>query len=60
MISILGWDNFERKIRNWVHENPNDIQQIKNRALIVAVSPVLIGFIIGLIVIAIIKVGGGL
>lgn len=60
MVNILKWNDFEKKIRNWVHENPNDIQQIKNRAMIVAASPVFVGFTIGLIIIAIIQLGGGL
>ena len=58
MIYIFDWNNFIDKIHHWVHENPNDIQQIKNRAMIIAGSPVFIGFIIGLILVLILKVVG--
>lgn len=58
MIYILNWNDFEQNIWNWVHENPDDIQQIKNRAMIVAGSPVFIGVAIGLILITIMQIGG--
>lgn len=53
-------EKIEQKIRNWVHEDPKNIWQIHNRAMIVAASPVFIGFIVGGILILIIKIGGGL
>lgn len=60
MVNILNWDNFEEKICNWVHEDPDDIQKIKNRALMIATGPVFIGFTIGLIIFVIIEVSGRL
>ncbi len=52
------WKKFEQKVRDWVYENPENIWQIRNRAMIVAVSPVFIGFAIGIILILIMKIGG--
>lgn len=54
------WENIEIKIRNWVHEDPENIRKIRNRAMIVAASPVFIGFAIGIVFISIIKIGGRL
>ena len=51
---------FDKKIYEWVHEEPNNINKIGRRALTVAVSPMVIGSLIALIIIGIIKVGGGL
>ena len=63
-VTIFNFDEFSRKmdkkIRDWVHEDPDDIFQIRNRAMIVAGSPVFIGFAIGLIIVAIIGIGGRL
>lgn len=36
-------------IWDWVHESPEDDFQIRNRALIVAASPLFIGVMVGLI-----------
>lgn len=56
MIHILNLDNFDKKIRNWVHENPNDIQQICRRAMIIGISPLVILGLVALIIIAIIEI----
>lgn len=58
VINIFDWNNFIDKIHHWVHEDPNDIHKIKNRALIMATSPVFVGFTIGLILVLILKVVG--
>lgn len=60
MIQIFDWGKFDKKIYEWVHEEPNNINKIGRRALTVAVSPMVIGSLIALIIIGIIKVGGGL
>lgn len=54
------WEKIEQKIRNWVHEDPKNIWQIRNRAMIVAASPVFIGFLIGFAIVVIIEIGGRL
>lgn len=58
--NIIVWEKIEQKIRDWVHENPENIWQIRNRTMIVAESPVFIGFAIGIILILIIEIGGRL
>ncbi len=64
MIKIFNWNNFIDKVYRWVHENQNDIEQIKNRSMLVSASPIFIGFLIGIIiaiiVILISEVGGQL
>ena len=42
---------FDEIIWNWVHEIPDDDFQIRNRALIVAVIPLFIGVMVGLIIV---------
>lgn len=41
---------WEDRAFQWIHENPSDKEQIKNRALIIAIIPVTIGAILGLII----------
>ena len=64
MVKIFNWNNFIDKVYRWVHENQNDIEQIKNRSMLVSASPIFIGFLIGIIiaiiVILISEVGGQL
>lgn len=64
VIKIFNWNNFIDKVYRWVHENQNDIEQIKNRSMLVSASPIFIGFLIGIIiaiiVILISEVGGQL
>lgn len=61
MIHIFDLGKIDRKIYEWVHEEPENINKIGRRALTVAVSPMVIGALIALIIIiGIIKVGGGL
>lgn len=51
---------FDKKIWEWVHKDPNNIKKINRRAILVAISPLLIGSILALILIAIIDLGGRL
>lgn len=61
VIQIFDLGKIDRKIYEWVHEEPENINKIGRRALTVAVSPMVIGALIALIIIiGIIKVGGGL
>lgn len=60
MIHILDWGKIDKKIYEWVHEEPNNVNKIGRRALIVAVSPLVIGSLIALIMVTIIEMGGGL
>lgn len=46
----------EEKLWNWVHERPNDREEISKRAMIVACSPIFIGGLIGTIVMAVITI----
>lgn len=54
----MDWGKFSKKIYEWVHEDPQNINKIGRRALIVSVSPFIIGEVIALIMIAIMKIGG--
>lgn len=60
VIHIFDWGKIDKKIYEWVHEEPNNINKIGRRALIVAISPFVIGELIALIMVVIMKVGGGL
>lgn len=56
----MDWGKIDKKIYEWVHEEPNNINKIGRRASIVAVSPMVIGGLIALVIVGIIKMGGGL
>lgn len=43
------------KLKNWVHANSYDQSQIENRAMLAAGCPIIIGFLIGLIIIGLLK-----
>lgn len=60
MIHIFDLGNIDKKIYAWVHEEPQNVNKIGRRALIVAVSPIIIGGLIALIIVEIIRIGGGL
>lgn len=45
---------WEDRVFQWVHENPDDKEQVKNRALLVAVSPVVVGVVLGMIIVIVI------
>ena len=40
---------WEDRVFQWVHENPDDKNQVMTRALLIAVSPVVIGVVLGLV-----------
>ena len=58
MVHIFDWGKIDKKIYKWVHEEPNNIMKINRRALIVAVSSLVIGGLISLIIVVIMKIGG--
>lgn len=60
MIHIFDLENVDKKIYAWVHEEPQNVNKIGKRALIVAVSPMVIGGLIALIIVEIVMMGGGL
>ncbi len=60
VIYIFDLENIDKKIYEWVHEEPKNVNKIGRRALIVAVSPMIIGGLIALIIAEIIRMGGGL
>ena len=57
---VRNLSEFDRKVWEWVHKEPDNIKKINRRAILVAISPLLIGSVIALIFIAIIELGGGL
>ena len=57
---IRNPSEFDKKIWGWVHKEPDNIKKINRRAIFVAISPLLIGSIMALILIAIIDLGGRL
>lgn len=56
----MNWEKIKQKIIDWVHEDPKNIPQIHNRAMIIAGSPIFIGVAIGIVLALIIKIGGWL
>ena len=46
----------EEKLWNWVHERPNDREEISKRAMIVAGSPIFIGGGIGFVLLIIMEI----
>ena len=46
------------KLFELVHQNPNDLDQIRNRAMLLAGMPVFIGFAFGPIIIGIMSMFG--
>ena len=54
VIYIFDLENIDKKIYEWVHEEPKNVNKIGRRALIVAVSPMIIGGLIALIIVEII------
>lgn len=60
MTNIVNLGDFDKKIYEWVHEDPPNTEKIGKRALIVAVSPLYLEGLIALIIIELIKIGGGL
>lgn len=59
-MNIFNWDNFKQNVCNWIYKDSSNEQQMRDRAMIVATSPVIIGFVIGTILILMIETGDGL
>lgn len=60
VVHIFNLGNFDKKIYEWVREEPQNVNKIGRRALIVTVSPIAIGGLIALIIVEIIMMGSGL
>lgn len=58
VIYILNIGNFDKKIYNWVHKDPDNVNQIGFRALVVAISPLILGGVIALVMLSIIEMVG--